>query len=161
MMSTAKQERSTYGVEVTTHYVGKRRDGDDWEHHLWQVDLARDGKTISFPFRMGTGHEQTKCGRPKPPVSRYRPTPETACGHARCGNLGWQPTPPDLYSILCSLKADATHGETFADWCGGFGYETDGRKALELYLACQESENRSRAFFGADWQVLLDDEDYE
>lgn len=62
--------------------------------------------------------------------------------------------------MLCSLKADATGGETFGDWCSSYGYDTDSRKALDTYLACQESEERSRRFFGADWPLIVKDEDY-
>jgi hypothetical protein len=166
---TTKQT-STYGTTITSTYVGIRerdeREGETswrhhlWRHHLWDVTLTREGQSITFPYRMGTAHEQTKCGRPKPSTTRYRPTPETVCGHMRCVSAGWQPVPPTLYDVLTSLKADCVNGQTFADWCSDFGMDVDSIKARELYFACQESENRSQRFFGADWSAILDDDDY-
>lgn len=159
---------STYGTEITAQYIGRRTQEPDspgergWEHHLWEVTLTREGQTISFPYRMGLAHEQTKCGKRHPGLSgRYAVRPMAVCHHVRCENAGWQPTPPTLYDVLTSLKADVTNGETFEDWCGNYGMDTDSRKAMDLYLACQESETRSRRFFGSDWSLILADEDYE
>lgn len=159
--------RATYGTEIAANYVGKRTQEPDspgekpWEHHLWDVTLTREGQSITFPYRMGLAHEQTKCGKRKPQIiGRYAIRPMRVCDHVRCENAGWQPAPPNLYDVLTSLKADATHGETFADWCANYGYDTDSRKAMETYLACQESENRSRRFFGADWERIVEDEEY-
>lgn len=163
-MST--KQRATYGTEITAAYVGERtRDADapgekPWGHHLWDVTLTREGQSITFPYRMGLAHEQTKCGKPKPFALRYVARPYATCYHERCERAGWQPTPPDLYDVLTGLKADATDGETFADWAANFGLDTDSIKARELYFACQESENRSRRFFGADWSAIVEDEDY-
>lgn len=157
----------TYGTEISSTYIGKRTekpnspDEKPWEHHLWDVTLTREGQSITLPYRMGLAHEQTKCGKPRPNApTRYVRRPYETCGHERCEKAGWQPTPPRLYDVLTSLKADATHGETFADWCANYGYDTDSRRAMETYLACQESEDQSRRFFGTDWPALLEDEDY-
>lgn len=153
-MSTATA--STYGTDIASTYVGKATDGD-WAHYAWTVTLTRDGKTRTLPYKMGLGHVQTPCGKPLNTASRYRSTP---CDHVRCQNVE-KPTPPTLYDVLTSLKADTTDGETFEDWCSNVGYDTDSRKALATYLACQESENESRRFFGSDWRTILDDQDYE
>lgn len=157
---------NTYGTEITSVLVGLRAQEPDapgekgWQHFEWTVTLTRHGETanaITFPYRMGVGHQQSKCGKPMPGLhAGTRPH----C-HIRCENAGWQPTPPDLYAVLTSLKADDPQGQTFADWCGNYGYDTDSRKAMDTYLACQESEQRSRKFFGADWQRITEDEEYQ
>lgn len=157
---------NTYGTTITATYVGKQVERDDagrpvWPYHAWDVTLTREGESITFPYRMGVGYEQTKCGKPKPSTIRYIARPENTCHHVRCESAGWQPTPPDLYTVLVSLKVDTTGGETFGDWCRSYGYDTDSRKAMETYLACQESEERSRKFFGSDWAALLEDEEYQ
>ena len=165
-MTKTTDTRNRYGTTLVANYVGERTDkgdgpGQDWDHLLWDVTLTREGSDpITFPFRMGMAHQQTKCGKPMPLVTRYRATPESVCGHVTCAAKGWQPTPPSLYDVLCSLKADATDGRTFAEWAGDFGMDTDSIKARDLYFACQESENRSRRFFGADWERIVEDEDY-
>jgi hypothetical protein len=158
--------RATYGTEISSTYLGQQVERDErgrpeWPHHAWNVTLTREDQSITFPYRMGLGHEQTKCGKPKPStISRYVQRPMQTCGHVRCEDAGWQPTPPTLYDVLTGLKADATDGETFADWCANYGYDTDSWQAMETYLACQESEDRSRRFFGADWPRIVEDEDY-
>jgi hypothetical protein len=147
----------TYGTEIEAQFIAKV-EGGEWPHFEWRVTLKRDGKARVLPYRMGLGHIQTPCGKPiQPSARRYG---EPTCDHVRCQGKE-VPTPPDLYTVLTSLKADATHGETFDDWCANFGYDTDSRKAMETYLACQASEAESRQFFGADWARLLDDEAYE
>lgn len=150
----------SYGTEITTNYVRQAADDGGWGHHLWDVTLTRKGQSIAFPYRMGLGHEQTKCGKPKPSTTRFVPQPQNVCGHVGCQNAGWKPTPPDLYTILTGLKMDRTDGEFFGDWCTSLGYDTDSRKALDMYLACQASEDRSRRFFGTAWSLILEDEDY-
>lgn len=149
---------NTYGTTIDTVLIG-RRDDEEWPHYLWSVTMVRNGVVRDkrvIEYRMGLGHEQTKCGKRRTDL-RYNTLP---CDHVRCHNAGWQPVPPTLYEVLCSLKADVTHGATFSDWCSDFGYDTDSIKARELYFACQRSEEDSRKFFGADWTTILDDEDY-
>lgn len=153
---------NTYGTVISATYVG-RRDREEWPHHLWDVTLTRDGQTLTLPYKMGLGHEQTKCGKRHPGggIGRYRIMPELVCRHQRCANAGWEPAPPTLYDVLGSLKADCVHGESFADWATGLGMDADSITARELYFACQTSEDRSRKFFGSDWSAICDDEDYE
>jgi hypothetical protein len=155
---------NTYDTVVTAVLVGPSKDDEGWEHFLWDVTLTRHGvirDAVSFPYRMGLAHQRTKCGKPMPTTNRYRPTPENVCGHVTCASAGFKPVPPSLYDVLCSLKADATDGRSFSEWCGDYGMDTDSRKALDLYLACEESEVRSRKFFGSDWPLIVADEDYQ
>ena len=52
---------------------------------------------------------------------------------------------PTLDDILHSLVSDASSAiDTFEDWCGNFGYDTDSRKALAVYEACQNTIKRLR-----------------
>ena len=149
---------NTYGTTLTATYAGLST--GDWPAHAWIVTLTRGDQTLTMPYQMGLGHEQTKCGKPKPPTNRWVPRPEQVCAHVRCANADWQPTPPDLYAVLCSLKADAPMGASFAEWATEYGMDTDSIKARELYFACQTSEDRSKKFFGSDWTAILDDDDY-
>jgi hypothetical protein len=154
---------NTYGVEVEAQFIAKIEDGE-WPHFLWRVTLRRNGlqgagpggehKLVIEAYRMGLGHIQTPCGKR---IGVWHG--ETPCQHARCQGKR-VPTPPDLYTILCSLKADDTQGRTFDEWCGDYGMDTDSRKAMSMYLACQQSEADSRKFFGSDWTTLVEDEDY-
>lgn len=63
-------------------------------------------------------------------------------------------TPPELCSVLSSLLMDSLAcDQSFNDWCSNFGYDTDSRKALDTYLACQESGAKLRAI-GANFDEL-------
>jgi hypothetical protein len=155
---------NTYGTTITAELIGERTDENNWPHFEWRVTLTRDGLAgagsggqvkWSFPYRMGLGHVQTPCGKPQ---GAWRG--ETPCQHVRCQGK-WKPAPPDLYAVFCSLKADDTMGRTYNEWCGDYGFDTDSRKAMDTYLACQKSEADSRRFFGEDWLRIISDEDYE
>lgn len=148
--------RNAYGTEIEAQFIAKVEDGE-WPHFEWRVTLKRDDRTYVLPFRMGLGFVQTPC---KKRIQRYMGRFVEPCDHARC--QGKQvPIPPTLYDVFCSLKADATNGETFDDWCANYGYDTDSRKAMDTYLACQQSEVEARKLLGSDWPRLLDDEKYE
>jgi hypothetical protein len=152
---TTEPTRDTYGTEISTQFVGKIND-KEWPHFEWRVTLTRGDQKHTMPYSMGLAHVQTKCGKRIETHTRYRHRP---CEHVRCQGDP-VPTPPTLYDVLTGLKSDATEGRTFAEWCGDYGYDTDSRKAMTTYLACQESETASRRLFGADWERLLQDEDY-
>lgn len=156
-MSDAK---NTYGTTISSTLVGKRTDKDGWEHYEWAVTLEREGQTRHLPYRMGLAHTQTKCGKHRWSRDHRGTLSYPPCNHTRCHEAGPQPAPPTLYDVLTSLKADATYGESFADWCANLGYDTDSISARETYFACQQSEDESRKFFGSDWPKLVDDEEY-
>lgn len=53
--------------------------------------------------------------------------------------------PPELDSVLYCLIADAeAESMSFEDWCDMFGMSTDSRKAIALYLECQETAKKLR-----------------
>lgn len=55
--------------------------------------------------------------------------------------------PPTLDDVLYCLPMDAGAGHvSFADWCSDFGYDTDSRKALSIYEACQKNADKVRKF---------------
>jgi hypothetical protein len=57
---------------------------------------------------------------------------------------------PTAEDILDCLASDASgiesSAETFEDWCGEYGYDTDSRKAEAIFNACVEQTERLRAF---------------
>lgn len=53
---------------------------------------------------------------------------------------------PTTEEVLYSALMDATE-EAFEDWCAGYGYDEDSRKAYVIYEKCREShENLTAAF---------------
>ena len=52
-------------------------------------------------------------------------------------------TPPKLEDVLYALTRDADALDMgFEDWAENFGYDVDSRKALQIYLDCQENANK-------------------
>ena len=54
---------------------------------------------------------------------------------------------PTTYSILSTLSAESNQYNTLQDFCDNMGYDTDSRKALDTYLACQEMATKINNFF--------------
>lgn len=62
-----------------------------------------------------------------------------------------KPTPPDVVSVLDSLRSDAAcvnDGQSFQDFADDLGYDPDSRKAEGIYRACQECRDKVRAWLG-------------
>ena len=56
-------------------------------------------------------------------------------------------TEPTALDVLYSFIADLVNGESFEDWCGNLGYDTDSRKAEKVYLACLKQEENIKGMF--------------
>lgn len=64
-----------------------------------------------------------------------------------------EPTAADVLSCLIS---DASSGDSgsFGDFCCDFGYDTDSRKAFDLYMACRKVNKRLRHFLGDSFETF-------
>lgn len=58
--------------------------------------------------------------------------------------------PPTAYGVLSTISLDASVPDTFAEFCGEFGYDTDSRKAEALYTRCVAHALKLRTFFTTD-----------
>lgn len=105
---------------------GNAVDENGWKHAAWKVAFSGQGRqTFSTPYRMGTG-------------LAYR-------GRMRVFHL-----PPSPATVLHSLISDASAADsTFEDWAADMGLNPDSRKALAMYLACQETAASLRRLFGS------------
>lgn len=69
---------------------------------------------------------------------------------------------PTSASVLYSLLSDSESGQcTFHEFCEAFGYNEDSRKALDTYLACQNTGKLLNTIFNCNeissLQTLLED----
>lgn len=56
--------------------------------------------------------------------------------------------PPTQANVLyCLLLDAAAHMYTFQEWCNEYGYDTDSRKALDMYMECQATHDKLRDIF--------------
>ena len=105
---------------------------DNWQHFSWTVV----SKGVEINYSTGVGH-CTKLKDAKPKDKKII-----------LGELNSQSVRiyvPKLRDILCSMASDAQCAQdSFEDFCSNLGYDTDSRKALETYLACQESGRKLR-----------------
>ena len=67
---------------------------------------------------------------------------------AKAKRSGWKKTTVRAYDLLaCVEKYDPG---TFEDFCGNFGYDSDSRKAFDVYLAVQDEARKVTRFFTAE-----------
>lgn len=86
---------------------------DNWEDTSYRWLITLDNKT--FDYYTGSGLTYTK------------------------QNGDTEPKRPTLEDVLYSLTMDSyAANETFQSWCFEYGYDTDSRKALATYEACQK-----------------------
>lgn len=160
-----------HGIGLAAKFVGKinkpNADGSKWDCYKWDITISRaqdnsseyGNKRITadlvFPFHCGMAHVSYYPNPYSVPMNQ-RSIQTVKLNHYGPGKDAWcSPKTPDGASILYSVLNDSTQGESFADWCGNFGYDEDSRKALALYLELQETETRNRKFFTADeWNEL-------
>jgi CDGSH-type Zn-finger protein len=62
-------------------------------------------------------------------------------------NAGRTGEPLTAYSALACLSSDAYCPQTFADFCAGYGYEEDSRKAEQTFRRSDRFARRIREFF--------------
>jgi hypothetical protein len=56
---------------------------------------------------------------------------------------------PDPLGLLYSLVMDSSAADTsFEDWASEYGYDTDSRKALEIFQQCQDQTRKFRRVVG-------------
>ena len=135
-------------------YLGERTDppvekgGKPWTHDAFNVVLECGGRTFETPWNSGIGNRVPRKTFPRQePKSRLG-----APGVFYSVSGGWEPgkpIPPKAEDVLSSLLMDASGtDETFDDWASSYGYDTDSRRALALYLTCQETARKLRTFLG-------------
>lgn len=95
---------------------------DNWSETAdqWWFRFKND---MTFDFYTGVGHRNRK--------------------RDWGGNILTFPVKPKIDSLLASLVSDSViAGQSFEWFCADLGMDTDSRKALETYLACQESAGK-------------------
>lgn len=125
------------------------KDGKPWKHDAFTVTLECEGRTLETPWKQGIGNRVDASGKPM----AHRTDVTSVAGmywSERAGKwIAGKPRAPKSEDVLSSLLMDASDtGETFEDWCGTFGEDTDSRRALALYLLLQENAKKLRVFLG-------------
>lgn len=93
---------------------------DGWGHDAWKVTLTRNGKRLTVPFRMGSGHNQK------------------------------EPTALDVLECLLSDAASIENARSFEEWAEEPGFDTDSRKAEQSYRQCEAQHRKLKAWLGSE-----------
>lgn len=148
-------------------FLGIKTDANGWKHFAWLVTL----NGVDIEYKTGLGHSKSpytldaaRCikssifGKPKPVpgyllTSISKDQARDFLGVFNMSKVQWNAERlnyihvkvPRVKDILWSLYIDASGAqESFDDWCSNYGYDTDSRRALDIYLACQESGHKLR-----------------
>lgn len=148
-------------------FLGIKTDDSGWKHFAWIATL----NGVDVEYRTGLGHSKSpykldgaRCiknnifGKPKPmpgylleSISKDQARDFLSVFNLsrtlwNAERLNWiHVKVPRVKDILWSLYMDASGAqESFEDWCSNYGYDTDSRRALNMYFACQESGHKLR-----------------
>lgn len=127
------------GVTCAPSYCGLHTDAEKWEAFNWSVHIQRAGRPAAqfvTPYRAGIAH-----------CHNVSHTPDTSPVYSH-KDRDARPNPPAVYDVLYGLLLDAGSAtNTFENWCADFGHDSDSRKALAVYLACQEDAGKLAKMF--------------
>lgn len=149
-------------------HAGDLSKDKEWPSDLWRIVFtAQNHSEFVTEFHTGLGHRLTNLRFGKLSQAQLTGAKElkqvTGMDQAcfKIDDCTYAVTPTQA-SVLYCLLSDAQCGDdTFDDFCSNLGYDTDSRKALETYLACQETNTKLNKFFSRETistlQELLQD----
>lgn len=134
---------------VTIRFIS-RAPGNDWE--TGSHDVAPSGRRPIIVPKGATYYLDVLNNRGDVVLSNARYQVGSGLTHDKAG----REVAPDALGIMHSFWIDASGAdEPFDDWCLDLGYDTDSRKALETYLACQTTYAALRKGLTADERELI------
>lgn len=127
-----KETDTTFKSEFVKN--GKHFDDDKEDRDIYEITLTRGNRVFKFPF----GQSIARSGRfiiycPKRHLGNYIPKGLRKYGDYDDNKNFEEPTAYDV--LTCLTKSDP---ETFEDFCTEYGYESDSRKAENLYFKIRD-----------------------
>jgi hypothetical protein len=129
-MQTIKAFAEKHGLTIQSVRVDSnpRKTDPKWEAAHFRVTVQNGQRgSITTYYSLGSGHRvKSRAGVGEFDAKR---------------NCYMRYPDPELESVLDCLAIDASfaEGNTYNDFCAELGVDTDSRKALESYLACQQT----------------------
>lgn len=129
---------------VTLRHDGRevwRGDYSAGEGHCpaYRADLPRYEKRQLMDAELSTGFEHYWAESLNRPLMKRITTPNS--GHI----AQRRPILPRLADVVSCLLLDMSAGEmTYDDFCSDFGYDTDSRKAYDIWLTCVDHAAKMR-----------------
>ena len=129
---------------------------NSWLRDIYSARFTKNGHTVAFEYSCGIGHRVNKLPIKSENNKELRLASKLCNDKSlfRKNQPAWNQKQwlvvPTAASVLDCLLLDAQcGGETFNDFCADCGYDTDSRKALEIYLACQATNDKLRFLNGS------------
>ena len=131
-------------------YVGERTK-DAWKYDKWLITL----NGVDFEYSTGIGHRlEVEKGKYSLSAKQKRFVKELK----ECTKLNkvlftiedrslYAVAPTQASVLYCILMGSDADEYSFSDWCDNLGYDEDSRKALDIYLACQENSKKLKQVF--------------
>lgn len=114
----------------------KPNDPKNWTCDHWRILFTYDGRAFETSYKTGIGNRKLM-----PSERHIYQGPSTV--------------KIDPANVLNCLFSDASAAlDTFEGWCSDIGYDTDSRKALDMYLACQKTSTDLRKLLGKDYAKI-------
>lgn len=132
-----------HGVTMSATFTGHHKyfPDDADTRDVYRITLTRSDRSMSFDFGQALNDSRVEDHSDGPYWKRRQRDIDT-CKYDPSGNgfnvkaPNRKRIPPTLYNVItCIEKYDPY---TFEDWCSSVGYDTDSRKALDTFLACQK-----------------------
>ena len=137
----------------------------DWPHVAFTLIFQGNRAQFSTPYKMGVGLFEipkriypNMTGNMENMLNSIRNKPhaqykdkqlwaDTIAEVARRTKQG--PKPAEVLATCCADGIEA-HEQSYEDWAGTFGYDTDSRKAEKIYSECREQYFKVIAIIGKD-----------
>lgn len=148
------------GIIFTPHYMGEQKNvfSDGRTMDKWMANFGRGelGESVEFEFFTGLGNRKQPAWGPGLPMFDNGPKPRArTLLHEKWTALA-KPQDPHAADVLQSLLMDSSAvGQSFESWCDELGYDTDSRKKLATYEACQQKADKMRRFFTSEQLALF------
>ena len=129
----------------TCKYIRETQQGT-WKCDQWEFTISSE----KFGFFTGLGHRGLTEEAKREVEAEYPPPrflgSQTYEKYLAALDAARVPKPPHVTTLLHSLIRDSQAAtQSFKDWCEECGYDIDSRKALDMYLECQEIDDKLRA----------------
>lgn len=139
-------------VEHSAQYCGETTRDNNWKCDEWLCSFEKQTRNNpENPYQVEEFEFYTGLGlrHPVNTVSRRMQTqlnPRSVAWHEI--EKTRKPKPPHPADVLYSVvMASSACEQSFADWCYSFEYDTDSRKALATYEACQRDADKLKRIF--------------
>ena len=161
-MSVLEELCKEHAIKISSVFLGRTHD-KEWDADRFLVTLGRGAEQIEVTFNMGSGHRIV--GRNVSYEFRKyvgKPIPYNVSRAIRSRLEKYtKEVPPTAVMVLSYLISDAYCGQgSFEGFCSDFGCDTDSRKAIETYLACQENGMQVKRLLGNLYDTFIENNDY-